>query len=37
MIRMFVIIFVMIAVCFIILARQVSALKISQALKLGED
>ena len=37
MIRMFVIILVMIIICFVILARQVSALKISQALKLGED
>ncbi|MCR4618427.1 MAG: FtsX-like permease family protein [Lachnospiraceae bacterium] len=37
MIRMFVIIIVMILACFIVLARQVSGLKISQALKLGED
>lgn len=37
LIRMFVIIFVMILICFIVLARQIRSLKIAQALKLGED
>ncbi len=37
MIRMFVIIMIMILLCFIVLARQIASLKIAQALKLGED
>lgn len=37
LIRLFVIITIMILICFAILARQISRMKIAQALKLGED